>query len=104
VRTVGLSTDGHGRATPAACSGLTRAAEPGVIPVSARLVPRTGDGIVPVAITDRSGPGKPKLLAATRKPFVACSPVRALRRDRAGGSAAGGRLPGPGYRTAGISA
>jgi hypothetical protein len=30
VRTVGCFTDGHGRAAPAACSGLTRAAEPGV--------------------------------------------------------------------------
>jgi hypothetical protein len=32
VRTVGVSTDGHGRATRAACPGLTRAAEPGVHP------------------------------------------------------------------------
>jgi hypothetical protein len=30
VRTVVVFTDGHGRAAPAACSGLTCAAEPGV--------------------------------------------------------------------------
>ena len=33
MRTVGCFTDGHGRAAPAACSGLTCAAEPGVHPV-----------------------------------------------------------------------
>jgi hypothetical protein len=31
VRTVGVSTDGHGRATPAAWPGLTCAAESGVL-------------------------------------------------------------------------
>ena len=32
MRTVGFSTDGHGRAALAACSGLTFVAEPGVHP------------------------------------------------------------------------
>ena len=32
MHTVGFPTDGHGRAALAACSGLTRAAEPGVHP------------------------------------------------------------------------
>ena len=36
MRTVGLSTDGHGRAALVACSGLTHAAELGVHPLSAR--------------------------------------------------------------------
>jgi len=50
VRTVGLSTDGHGRAALVACSDLTHAAEPGVHPLcppAARLLPGrgvTGDG------------------------------------------------------------
>src|ERR1019366_6426345 len=53
ARTVGvhrrLSTDGHGRAVPVACSGLT-----------------AGDGLVRVEVTDRSGPEVPELYRAGR--------------------------------------
>jgi hypothetical protein len=39
VHTVGFSTDGHGRAALAACSGLTCAAEPGVHPLCPPRLP-----------------------------------------------------------------